>query len=523
MKQFIMKHKNSIQGVISGFDRLVFHGTLRKLASLKRILPYLYCQGVLLKDFGNYAQALTDRIRETTQSLAKARGIEIRFLPSPRIDKEDIARQVAAERRISEGPICILSTQEMCPSYEVHRDRETKRLQLKNRMRPGLCYYHYHIHPIFGFMHARIHTWIPFPIQIYINGREWLSRQLTAAGLGFTRRENCFVWLEDPQQAQRLLDLQLRVSWPKLLDEIAFELNPAHQDMFKRLPVSYYWTTYQSEWATDALFRDAESLAKLYPRLVHHGMTSFRSPDVMRFLGRKGPSEHSVPPAFKGEVVTILKRRPEGVRIKHAINKNSIKLYDKQGSVLRVETTINDSYDLMVYRPKEGQSDGPKAWRPMRKGIADLHRRASLCQASNERYLDALAAVSDDATLAELTRDMCRPLTVKGKRFRAIRPWDDKELKLLQAITRGEFLITGFRNRDIAPFLFPAVVSATPKEKKRISAAVSYRLRLLRAHGLIKKVQHTHRYFLTKKGQRVVTAVLAAHQATITQLTKEAA
>jgi hypothetical protein len=210
------------------------------------------------------------------------------------------------------------------------------------------------------------------------------------------------------------------------------------------------------------------------------------------------------------------------VRIKHAVNHNSIKLYDKQGSVLRVETTINDSCDLMVYRSKEGDPDGPKDWRPMRKGIADLQRRAHLCEAANERYLDALAAVSDDVTLAELTKDICRPATYQGKRFRAIRPWDEKELTLLQAVTRGEFLITGFRNRDIAQILFPTL-SASSREKKRASAAVSYRLRLLRAHGLIAKVQHTHRYLLTKKGRRILTAVLAAHQATITQLTKEAA
>jgi hypothetical protein len=231
MKQFIMKHQNLITGVVSGFDRLVFRGTLRRLASLKGMVPYLFQAGVLLKDFSNYAQALTERIRETTESLAKARGIEVTYLRSPRIDKEALARQIAAERRISEGTICILSTQEMCPSYEMRRDRETKRLYLQYRWRLGLCYYHYLIHPVFGFMNARIHTWIPFPIQICINGREWLSRQLNAAGLGYVRRENSFVWLQDARQTQQLLDQQLKASWPKLLDEIAFELNPAHEDM----------------------------------------------------------------------------------------------------------------------------------------------------------------------------------------------------------------------------------------------------------------------------------------------------
>jgi len=485
------------------------------------MLLYLSRVHVLLKDFSSHVQAMSDRIKKTTQALAEARGIEIVYLPSPRTDKEAVARQIAAERRTEQGLICILSTVEVCRSYEIRRDSESKHIHLQPAWRKCLFYYHYMIHPIFGFMNARIQTWFPFPIQICINGREWLSRQLEAAGLGCVRRENSFVWLENAHHAQRLLDDQLRVSWPTLLDEIAFDLNPVREDMFKQFPVSYYWCTYQSEWATDVLFRNANALARLYPRFVHHGLKSFASPDVMRFLGRKSPNEGQVHPAFKGQIVSTLKHRPEGVRIKHSVNNNSVKLYDKQGSVLRVETTINNSRDLKVYRRKEGQHDGPKSWQKMRKGIADLHRRAQLSQAVNERYLDALAAVSDDATLAELTKDICRPVRYKQKRFRALSPWGPHDFKLLQSVAGGEFLITGFRNRDIALKLFPA--PASTKEQKRISAAVSYRLRILRAHGLIAKIQHTHRYVVTKKGRRIITAIIAAQQATITQLTKKAA
>jgi hypothetical protein len=323
--------------------------------------------------------------------------------------------------------------------------------------------------------------------------------------------------VEDPVRAQQLLDKQLKVSWPNLLGEIAIELNPIHDELFQHFPTSYYWCVFESEWATDTMFRSPEDLARLYPRFIHHGMTSFCSPDVMRFLGRKGPSEHYVPQAFKGEVITTLKRRPEGVRIKHGVNNNSIKLYDKQGCVLRVETTINNPRDLRAFRPKRGQRC-KRTWQRMRKGVADLHRLTQLCQAANERYLDALAAVSNDATLGELTNDLCRPVTDKGKRFRAIRTGDPKELHFLKTIARGEFFITGFRNRDIAQLLFPNSC-ASKEERKRTSAAVSYRLRILRAHGLILKIHRSHRYFVTKKGRAVITALLCAQQATITQLT----
>jgi hypothetical protein len=518
MKQFITKYGPSIRGVLSGFDRLVFRGGLNIVSNLRGMLRYLSYTGVMLKDYTKHVEAMSERIKETTRALAKARGIADVYLNSPSENKEARAKQIAAEKGIKEGPICVLSSVEMCYTFYVQGNRKSKKIELVSGWRKCLFFYHYMIHPVFGFMNARIQTWMPFPIQVCINGREWLCRQLNAAQIGYVRRENCLTWVEDPLRAQQLLDKQLRVSWPKLLNEIAVELNPIHNELLKDFPISYYWCVFESEWATDVLFRKAEELAGLYPRFIHHGMTSFRSPDVMRFLGRKGPSEHYVPQAFKGEVITTLKRRPEGVRIKHRVNNNSIKLYDKQGSVLRVETTINNARDLRVFRPKRGKPCGRKSWQKMRKGIADLHRRAQLCQAANERYLDALATVSSDATLGELTKDLCHPVTQKGKRFRAIRTGDPDELHLLKTITGGEFSITGFRNRDIAQLLFPKS-PASQKDQKRISAAVSYRLRILRAHGLIVKVHRSHRYFVTGKGREVITALLSAQQATITKLT----
>jgi hypothetical protein len=371
-------------------------------------------------------------------------------------------------------------------------------------------------------MSARIQTWMPLPIQICINGREWLSRQLDAARIGYVRRDNTFIWLKNKDRAQQLLDQQVKADWRKLLDDIALYLNPAHKAMFRQFPISYYWTVYQSEWATDVMFRKDEDLSRLYSRFVHHGLSSFASPDVMRFLGHKVTKQGQVHGHFQGEIISSLKRRPEGVRIKHSVNHNSIKLYDKQGSVLRVETTINDSRDLKVYRRKEGQRGGGKSWQRMRKGIADLPRRAHLSQAANERYLEALAAVSDDATLSELTKDICRPVMYQGKRFRSLRLWEPHDLKLFETVTKGEFLISGFRNRDIAQILFPEDCRSAC-DKKSISAAVSYRLRILRAHGLIAKIQRTHRYRVTTKGRRIITAVLAAHRATTAQLTREVA
>ena len=370
MDAFLQKHAGSVVSTLSGFDRLVFRGTLRMLAYPAGLMKYLWAVQVLLKDFGAHAEALTRRLRQGSETLARQTGRPIVYLASSATNKELVAREIAAADHIEQGLICILEVVEPCVSYEIVRDRMTKRLLLAPRHRKCLHLYHYQFHPLFGFMHARIQTWLPFSVQICLNGREWLARSMDLAGLHYIQRGNCFTWLEQPAQAQRLLDQQVQAAWPELLDGLARSLNPEHAPMFQAFPVEYYWSTHQSEWATDVLFRDARTLDRLYPKLVRHGLTTFFSTDVMRFLGRNIPASGNLPPNLQAEVVSDVKVRPEGVRIKHRLGDNSVKAYDKgkvphpdprEGAALRVETTINDAAGFKTFRRPEGKPEAPAA------------------------------------------------------------------------------------------------------------------------------------------------------------------
>jgi hypothetical protein len=421
--RFIARHADKIIGVLSGFDRLVLRGTLRPIAFTAGLMSFLWRRQVLLKDFGAYAQRLTEQLKAASLERARREGRPVRYLESSATNKEAVARQIAAEDRIKEGLIVVLECVEPLRSFDIHRNRDSRKLELVPRLRKCKFLYHYLMHPVFGFINARIATWLPFPIQVCLNGREWLAVQMKAAGIRFQRRDNCFVRVNGVGRAQRLLNEQLRLAWPTHLRGIARMLNAAHPRMFAGTGVDYYWSVYQSEWATDVMFEDSATLAALYPSLVMGAITQFSSADVMRFLGGK------VHGAFRGEIVSDFKDRPEGVRLKHRVGDNSVKLYDKQGSNLRVETTMNDPAGFKVYRRREADPDGPLAWRPLRRGIADLHRRAQ----------------------------------------------------------------------------------------------VTRLLRLLRAHGLIKKLPSTHRYVLTTNGREIVAAIVQTHNVTLEQLRKVAA
>ena len=519
MERFVARYRSLVTAVLSGFDRLVFRGHLLRLIRKGGMFFFLEAAGVRLLDFKDFVLATTERLKNA--SLAEARTLDrpIRYLDSPTIDKEDFARRLLAEHPVEQGLICVLTALEPCMTFEYHRSQNRDERGL--RLRPSKCLhlYKYFLHPRFGFMNARIQTWFPFHVQICMNGREWLAQTLQREGRSdFKRADNCFTWLGNPDLAQRRMNQQLTTDWPRALDAIARSLNPLHPTIFKHSPMDYYWSAYQTEWATDVMFRDPRTLADIYPPLVRHAMNHFKSPDVMRFLAQKEPHGN-----FTGDLVTSFKDRPEGIRVKHWVRGNSVKMYDKAGSVLRVETTIAQTRDFKVLRPPPGDPDGKVDWRPLRKGVADLHRRAQLSQRSNDAYLDALAAVDDTTPCSELFDTVSRPVLDHDRRVRALRLGDRDDLVLLQAISRGEFATAGFRNRDLRLLLHPSLAKASPDDIRRLSARVSYRLRLLRAHGVIRKVPKTHRYRLTTRGQLLTAALFAARQANIKELIAMAA
>jgi hypothetical protein len=545
MVSFLARFGAVVRGVLSGFDRLFFCGTLRSLSHCRGLQHYLGAKRIPYKDFAAHSQEVSGRLVEASLGEARRLRREIRYLNSAQHCKEAIAREIAERDRIRQGLICVLRSVDPCTSFQINKNHRTRKLEIHYRQRKCLHLYHYQIHPVFGFMHARIQTWFPFRIYVCINGREWLARQMDQAKLHYVRRANTFTWVEDVAAAQALLGQQVRAHWPSLLDGLADALNPLHDELFAGYWCRYYWTVNDSEWASDVMFRSRAALQAIYPRLLQYAVTSFTAVDVLRFLSQPVPASGKVPHHCRHEISSNVKERVEGTRIKHWLNGNALKMYDK-GPVLRAETLIRDPGDFKVYRATETDPHGPKDWRPLRKGIADLERRAEVGQTANARYLEALSAVHDSTALRQLvdplgkavpaprrkSRPAPQPQVVgsaeqstrqapRPRRVRALNPLAAADAALLQAVGRHEFLLNGLRNRDLRRLLYETP-AATPAQERQRSAAVTRQLRLLRAHGLIHKVPRTHRYVVSESGRRAITALLAARNASVDALTRAA-
>jgi hypothetical protein len=516
MDDFIQRHRKNVVGVLTGFDRLLFRGTLRSISYVDALNGFLSAHSILYKDFAAFAQKCTAQIERHVRSIAHRAGRPYQYVAQPSLSKERLARQIASDLGIKEGLICVLAAVEPCATFDIYRDRASKRLRLVNRNRKCRFFYFYFIDREFGLMHVRLQSWLPFSIQVCLNGRSYLARQLVREQIDFVQADNTFTAVTDLKRAQLLLDRLYRRHWIKTLNRWAMRANPLLTTLGLVGDFGYYWSIRQSEIATDVMFRDRASLQAIYPTLCHHALEHFHSRDVMRFLSGHARG------AFAREVVTDKQERIEGVRIKHTVNHNSIKMYDKHGSVLRIQTTINNPVSFQVLRGDPAGGAAALTWRPMRKGVSDIDRRVTVSLAANERYLQALAVVGETTPSHRILDAVSTRVCRQGAHYRALRPASPQEAGLFEAILAGEHLLDGFSNRQIQARFFPSP-ARHERERHRRSASISRWLRLFRVHGLIQKLGKHRRYRVTSWGQTVMTTALTFRRTDAALLTYKAA
>ncbi len=498
MERFVTRHKDRIVGTITGFDRILFRGTLRCISHCQGMWVFLSSQHVLLKDYGNFVQRLSHEISEHGKAFAAQQGRPYQYLTSSSSSKEQLAREIMEQDQIKKGLVCVFAAVEPCHTISVRPNRQTKKLELVSQLRHCKHLYFYFVDREFGLMHIRLQTWLPFTIQVCVNGRRWLGNKLQHAGIPFVQQDNTFTEIADLNRAQQLMDQLMRRDFSACLNALTKVINPLARHPEWKLPNGYYWSFQEVEMATDVMFRDADSLARLYPSLLQHTMLAWNSTDVLRFLGRS--FSHNL----KGEISSNLRRRHEGLRVKHWVEENSIKMYDKALSVLRIETTINNPHRFKAYRRSTRNGQPCYRWLRLRKGVADIRRLVQIARAANERYLQALAVVGEPKPSHRILDPVSQPVQQQRRRFRALQPISPRESRLFEVICQGRFLLNGFRNKDLSQALSPP----PQVDLHRYALRIGRQLQLLRAHGLIFKVAKTHYYRITKKGHEVMATAI---------------
>lgn len=498
LSRFVAKFTSLIVAVLSCFDRVLFKGHLPITNGpalegfVDHVLKIRRC------DFMDFAQEQSDAVVDHAKRMAEEAGVEYRFLQGSH-RKDSLVDEILRQRSdLVEGLIGIFCCMECCPSFRLASGEGRPRLV--NARRQQRVLYFYFLDPQLGLIHVRLTTWFPFTIQVYVNGHSWLAQEMLKRRLGFDLQDNAFTALDDPRAAQELADSFADLNWTKILDRLARQVNPL---MFERWfrGLCYYWVVDQAEYATDLIFTGREALAGLYPRLLDHAAVNFSAKDILCFLGRR------FHPRFDGEVLTdCQKGRWPGARIKHRVKNNWLKMYDKFGRVLRIETVINDPREFRVRRLRTRDGRREMVWCPMNKGVINLYRYREVALASNRRYMDALAVVDDPAPAYRRVEELTEPVEVSGRSHAGFNPASPADVRLFQAVLAGENLLHGFRNADIRVTLHGDTEDAA--DRRRQSHAVGRMLKRLHVRGLIVKVPHSHRWQVSKNGHQVLGAVV---------------
>ena len=493
----IKNYHDQIKGILHGFDRIIFKGHLRQFFSPSGRAHFLSMENVLLKDYSAYAQSITSQIKEHARGMAESLGRPYIYLNSPKISKEGTAQEVLKKDPVQEGLICVLATVELCTALESYKNHETHKIELRNRPRKCLYLYFYYLDKEFGFMHVKLQTWFPFEIQIYINGRAHLAKMLDKENIGYKRYDNCFLQIDNLERAQELVNGFVERKVSRTFDALAHRIHPFLQRIETIFSVGYFWCVEQCEYATDVMFESRDALERIYHDLVEHALVSFSCDDVMTFLGRK--MHH----AFSGEIVSDKNRRPQGLRIKHRMKDNSLKMYDKY-SVLRIETTINNPHEFKILKEVTRQGEKTMKWVPMGKSVVNLYRYSQVSQSSNIRYWDALHAAKLTGECLEEVEKLSTPVTKNKRRYTGFNLLSQEATTVFAAVLDGKNYIKGFSNADIRRVIYPYHL----QHDLRLVGKTTRLLAKMRAHGLIAKIPRSFRYKPTAKGMRIMSTIL---------------
>lgn len=389
----------------------------------------------------------------------------------------------------------IFSAMESCESYKPWHNKKTHKTYLKPNRSKCLHYYFYFIDEYLGLCYVRVPTWCPFRLQIYFNGHNWLASALTGKGIRHSLVENAFVDIGSFTEAQQITaSIQVNLIHKKL-DQFAQMFCP----VINELGLRYHWSIMQVEYATDIIFKRREDLRDIYEKLVRKAVLAVKPDNIVTFLGRK------LHPMYLGEIGNNFSTRIKGSRVKHSMGPASIKMYDKFGLILRIETTTNDVSFFKHYRKVEHR-DGTESRQlaPFKKGIYSLPALQGILHASNKRYLQHISDIDDDTAGIKKLDRISRTVIEKKRPYKGFNFFSKADQKLFESIASGDFTITGFQNKHLKRKL--------PGKK---TGQISRILKRLRNHGLIKKIAHTYKYYLTRFGSQVITMGLKLRELVI--------
>jgi len=395
--------------------------------------------------------------------------------------KDEVAAEYRERFRGEEGVLFIGKAQEKAPVFRTERRRDGKSgvsyAWLYRSSAMVNQYYVYAIDRDFGPFFLKFCSYFPYNAKLCINGHEYVKRQLARRGIRYEALDNGILSCDDPAIAQQICD-----------ELSAGKIDGLFRKWLRRLPhpftrkdrawgIRYDLSILQAEFSLTQVLDHPVTGRVFFEEVIRENLDIGRPDHVQLIFDRKilrtGP--RATPGRFRTRVIT------EGVYPSLHIDYKAtrIKQYHKEGRALRTETTINNTRDFEIG-----------------KRLHNLPALREVGFKANRRLLD-VERISHDCSIGEDGfRALQRPRILADQRASALRFGDERVQALLHGLVLFRLLPNGFSNHDLRQRLEPLRARAlTP-------GAVTYDLRRLRLHGLVRRIPRTHRYQVTEHGLR---------------------
>ena len=444
---------------------------------LRGHLGYEIPSPALLAKIGN-------RFRAEVRAFAAARGIPILRLKRPDRSRWDdrkldhVRRYLErAEREGRYGVVAIVACQEFQWVLSA-RDRagmaKAASFQYSKEERRVGIYYFYIVDPKFGPGFIKLCTYAPWPGKVWLNGHEWVKRQASREGIGFTALHNGFATCEQPARLQRLCDslgpADVQAFFDRWIITIPTPLSSADR------AAGYWWelSMRQVELSRTLVFDDPRRARSFFEALVADNVGIGRPEEVSVVFARRVTKRTREP--FGTRIFTA----GTDVRIEFRYKHSRVKQYLKDGRALRIETVINKPKDLDV---------------PAR--LHNLPELVAKARQVNQRLLMIERAGQSCAIGSALFERIHQPYHREGQRTGALRFGDSRAMALAGALCDLLQAVTGFTNKSLRGHV------AEHLSHDYSQGQMSYDLRRLRLHGLIQRLPRSNTYQLTSEGIRV--------------------
>lgn len=471
-------------------DRLVITGTSIDFGHEYAMRSFCYFNDIDQYYLAGWARPLTERIRELAREAAIMTDMEIIDCNKFKGRKDEFVKSILAKSQWEyDIPICVFKSMETCTTF--YRSQSKMTVEHKGspfRLRPGKCmhYYIYFMDEVLGLVGMRIQSYAPFAIQYIINGHEVLARLMDKQKISYIKEGNCFTYIDNHSEAQHLANT---IVGPYIVERLTY-LSRKHIPLDDIMPNWYRFTVRQAEMSTDIFIGNSNS-------------SNDKMRATIRQLCIQDPNEMI---SYLTDAKATLKA-PEmgcrethlGVCVKFHQKTTSIKVYHKNASLIRIETSSYDLTDISYMRTIRGK-DGELTVkrRPLARALADIQVFFEFATLANKRMRDRLNNIWSRSFPREQLKSLTNKVESPSGFYSGINLFNERDGSILSSVNSPSFDLAGFKRSDLI-----SRISGMTKSQ------ATYAIRRLKAHGVIKKENGSNRYFITKKGRLSCTAVKA--------------